>query len=574
VFCAVSADNPKPLQHEAQVAFWCGKVNQHVDLKTGHWITDKNGRSMCATSKEQVLRYCKHTYPSLQISNIVEANSPITIDKWCDPKNVNCTGTKDIVTYRCLVGPFEADALLVPKGCSFGHLHKGSKCKSHDVWRSKAEGKCDDQAMKLEHYGVLTPCGTGMFTGVEYVCCPKNMTVEKPKENPVMKLVGGREDVDLPRPTEHPISLIEKLEKEIKKYPKHLSGKSMGCDHKKYHRHRQSMEIEHRNRMSNVIKEWENAEKRYNALKNEDPAQAEQMITGVMDRFKKIVGMLEKQAKVERFSIHEEHIQCMQIDLNDKKNKVLRSFLKALKKSPPDENAILKAMRKFMNVSTEDRIHNHHHFERMVRYDPDNADKLRKNFQNHLKHINEQVNFTMTLLYKVPKIARKFFLELPSWVPKPQLPTEKPTTQAKTEAVKEDEKIEMKSKNKERDENRHTSKHHKHDHVKDFLGMSSQKKQKKHHKNLSKEDEPEDEEYFEDPHSPATFAVVIGLSCGALVIMVIIIITMAMRRSRRNNPTRTVLVDPDTDGNTEKQHLANLQQNGYENPIYKLSSTY
>ena len=40
------------------------------------------------------------------------------------------------------------------------------------------------------------------------------------------------------------------------------------------------MEIEHRNRMSNVIKEWENAEKRYNALKNEDPAQAEQMITG------------------------------------------------------------------------------------------------------------------------------------------------------------------------------------------------------------------------------------------------------------------------------------------------------
>lgn len=86
------------------------------------------------------------------------------------------------------------------------------------------------------------------------------------------------------------------------------------------------------------------------------------------------------------------------------------------------------------------------------------------------------------------------------------------------------------------------------------------------------EDKPENEEYFEAPRSPATFAIVIGLSCGALVIMIVIIIAMAMRKTRLNKPTRTVLVDPDADPNSEKQHLANLQQNGYENPIYKLTT--
>jgi len=79
--------------------------------------------------------------------------------------------------------------------------------------------------------------------------------------------------------------------------------------------------------------------------------------SGVMARFKKIVAVLEQQAKLERLSLHEEHSQCMQIDLNDKKNKVLRLFLKALKKTPVDENAILEAIRKFINISTEDRIH-------------------------------------------------------------------------------------------------------------------------------------------------------------------------------------------------------------------------
>ena len=88
------------------------------------------------------------------------------------------------------------------------------------------------------------------------------------------------------------------------------------------------------------------------------------------------------------------------------------------------------------------------------------------------------------------------------------------------------------------------------------------------------DDDPEDvteneEAVFRKSHSRATFSAVIGLSCGALVIMIIIVVAMAMRRPRANNNTKTVLVDTDTEGASEKSHLVNMQEKGYENPTYK-----
>ena len=81
---------------------------------------------------------------------------------------------------------------------------------------------------------------------------------------------------------------------------------------------------------------------------------------------------------------------------------------------------------------------------------------------------------------------------------------------------------------------------------------------------------PENEEgLFRKTHSQATFSAVIGLSCGALVIMIIIVVAIAMRRTRPNNNTKTVLVDGDGDNATEKSHLVDMQENGYENPTYR-----
>ena len=85
------------------------------------------------------------------------------------------------------------------------------------------------------------------------------------------------------------------------------------------------------------------------------------------------------------------------------------------------------------------------------------------------------------------------------------------------------------------------------------------------------EDERENEEEVVQIHqSSATFAAVVGLSCGALVIMIVIVIAMVMRKTRAGyNATKTVLVEGEGDPMLEKRHLANMQKNGYENPTYK-----
>ena len=31
--------------------------------------------------------------------------------------------------------------------------------------------------MDLKSYAVLLPCGVGLFTGVEFVCCPRNQNI-------------------------------------------------------------------------------------------------------------------------------------------------------------------------------------------------------------------------------------------------------------------------------------------------------------------------------------------------------------------------------------------------------------
>ena len=71
--------------------------------------------------------------------------------------------------------------------------------------------------------------------------------------------------------------------------------------------------------------------------------------------------------------------------------------------------------------------------------------------------------------------------------------------------------------------------------------------------------------YFKQVRSPAAFAAVIGLSCGALVIMLGIIVALVMRRNRGGQGRVYI---PDTEPE-DQEHLIKMQKSGYENPTYK-----
>lgn len=76
-----------------------------------------------------------------------------------------------------------------------------------------------------------------------------------------------------------------------------------------------------------------------------------------IENFKKSLETYDEQAKLERARLKEEHHQCMQIDLNDKKNQALRDFVAALQEVPRDGNKILEAVQRFVNTCSQDRLH-------------------------------------------------------------------------------------------------------------------------------------------------------------------------------------------------------------------------
>ena len=80
-------------------------------------------------------------------------------------------------------------------------------------------------------------------------------------------------------------------------------------------------------------------------------------LAGELENFKKSLETYDEQAKLERARLKEEHHQCMQIDLNDKKNQALRDFVAALQEVPRDRDKILEAEQRFVRTCTQDRLH-------------------------------------------------------------------------------------------------------------------------------------------------------------------------------------------------------------------------
>ena len=59
------------------------------------------------------------------------------------------------------------------------------------------------------------------------------------------------------------------------------------------------------------------------------------------------------------------------------------------------------------------------YFEYVQKHRPEKAEEAREALQTHLKLINNLVNESLILLYKLPEIARQFQVNLPDWIPKP-----------------------------------------------------------------------------------------------------------------------------------------------------------
>ncbi|XP_060532115.1 amyloid-beta-like protein [Cylas formicarius] len=195
---------------EPQVAMLCdaglhGQEAYHPKFMTeqGEWLSDLYSKAACFKDKMDILNYCKKVYPKRDITNIVESSHYLKIGSWCragatvgSQSRGKCKTARWVKPFRCLEGPFQSDALLVPENCMFDHIHNQSNCWTFSKWNSTAGTACQEKGLQLRSFAMLLPCGISLFSGVEFVCCPKHFKDSvKPKKQVDLTILKKEQDV-------------------------------------------------------------------------------------------------------------------------------------------------------------------------------------------------------------------------------------------------------------------------------------------------------------------------------------------------------------------------------------------
>uniref|UniRef100_A0A8C9SME9 Amyloid beta like protein 2 n=1 Tax=Scleropages formosus TaxID=113540 RepID=A0A8C9SME9_SCLFO len=637
---------------EPQVAMFCGKLNMHVNIQTGHWEPDPSGTWSCLGTKEAVLQYCQEVYPQLQITNVVEANQPVKIENWCKKEKKQCKGHAHIVVpYKCLVGEFVSDVLLVPEKCRFFHKELMDTCASHQQWHRVAKEACAKTGATLHSYGMLLPCGIDEFHGTEYVCCPLphaeasdhfqedesedeedeatelDDDSETPAEEPTQKsratdLVdeeyvyeeepeeedqdgkewdssqnGSPEDKTL-QEVKVPAQPTPKPTDDVDVY---FETPADDKEHIRFQKAKEQLEIRHQKRMERVRKEWEEAEQQ---AKNLPKAERQTLI----QHFQAMVESLEEEAASEKQQLVETHLARVEALLNDRRRQALESYLATLVAEPPRPHRILQAMRRYVRAENKDRQHTIRHFQHVMAVDPEKAAQMNSQVMTHLRFVEERMNQSVSMVYKVPYVAEKIqdeidellreqnsemdqFLssisksqpddmvlskeraEQPSLVDSSYRPFKVTSlgVQPGLEGALPNTSLGMKkgsglngligaeeavinSKPKLNDDVIDESLD-----VKEVIYSSER---------IMHDDEMESFKPLEEEFSFGTSAL-IGLLVVAVAIVMVIVISLVMLRKRHYGTISHGIVEVDPMLSPEERHLTKMQNHGYENPTYK-----
>ncbi|XP_026060625.1 amyloid-beta A4 protein-like [Carassius auratus] len=644
----VPSDSGTGLLAEPQVAMFCGKPNMHINVQTGKWEPDPSGSKSCIGTKEGILQYCQEVYPELQITNVVEANQPVSIWDWCKKGRKQCRSHMHIVVpYRCLVGEFVSDALLVPDRCKFLHQERMDMCESHLHWHTVAKESCGDRSMNLHDYGMLLPCGIDRFRGVEFVCCPAEAEKESDStaaeeddsdvwwggdysDNSMTRDAGSEpavveDDEDPDEEEELPdkdqdgdgdedeeeeerksisaamttTTTTESVE-EVVRVPtpsssppdavdRYLETPADENEHTHFLKAKESLEAKHREHMSQVMREWEEAERQAKSLPRNDKK-------AVIQHFQEKVEALEQEAASERQQLVETHMARVEALLNDRRRLALESYLSALQADPLQPRHVFSLLKKYVRAEQKDRQHTLKHFEHVRMVDPKKAAQIRPQVLTHLHVIEERMNQSLGLLYNVPGVTENIqdqveLLQREQQEMSAQLANLQSDVRVSygNDALMPDSTVSLHLLPSEdtqsfiHPESFNQPNTQNHVELVDVRPVSERGLPTRPVSGLKPDDVPElqmeaEERHSEVYHQKLVFfaedvssnkGAIIGLMVGGVVIATIIVITLVMLRKKQYTSIHHGIIEVDAAVTPENRHLSKMQQNGYENPTYK-----
>ncbi len=400
-----------------QVALRCGFLNKYKDLRTGEWV---NGDipSPCDISKNAILDYCRQVYGDLDVNNIEDSNEDSEIRNWCpmDAPDIpdGCVETFTIPTYTCLVGDFESKALMVPKDCDFEHIHDSETCKPKSELHSQAEKQCAAAGKTVRDFGMLLPCRdeVDLFTGVEFVCCPKQTTtpkkVGKPDTPKVTEPVPPKvQEPEEPKPEVEPAEPATEQEPVTEPLPEDPYFKeSFEADeeHDAFVMAKERLEDKEEDKRTQVMQQWEEAQAQYETLRKSDPKGAEAMKKGMMERFDNTMADLEVAAQREHEQLRNVHQQRVGATLREQRTHAERLFTEALREEPPRTKKILHLFQKFLKAVQRDRQHHINIYKHLLTTDPARAQKQRRETVQHLHDMDSSVQSCFDMITKMTDI--------------------------------------------------------------------------------------------------------------------------------------------------------------------------
>ncbi|XP_041590718.1 amyloid-beta precursor protein isoform X4 [Vulpes lagopus] len=651
----VPTDGNAGLLAEPQVAMLCGKLRMHMNVQNGKWESDPLGTKTCIGSKEDILQYCQEVYPELQITNVVEANQPVTIQNWCKKGRKQCkTHAHIVIPYRCLVGEFVSDALLVPDKCKFLHQERMDVCETHLHWHTVAKETCSEKSTNLHNYGMLLPCEIDKFRGVEFVCCPlaeesdnidsadaeeddsdvwwggadtdyadgsEDKVVEVAEEEEVADVEeeeaeddeddedGDEVEEEAEEPyeeaTERTTSIAtttttttESVE-EVVRVPttaastpdavdKYLETPGDENEHAHFQKAKERLEAKHRERMSQVMREWEEAERQAKNLPKADKK-------AVIQHFQEKVESLEQEAANERQQLVETHMARVEAMLNDRRRLALENYITALQAVPPRPRHVFNMLKKYVRAEQKDRQHTLKHFEHVRMVDPKKAAQIRSQVMTHLRVIYERMNQSLSLLYNVPAVAEEIQDEVDELLQKEQNYSDDVLANMISEpriSYGNDALMPSLTETKTTVELLPVNGEFSLDDLQPWhpFGVDSVPANTENEgsglTNIKTEEISEvkmDAEFrhdsgYEVHHQKLVFfaedvgsnkGAIIGLMVGGVVIATVIVITLVMLKKKQYTSIHHGVVEVDAAVTPEERHLSKMQQNGYENPTYK-----
>jgi len=449
---ALAANIDTGLSHfQPMVAILCGhgKVhNQYLD-ENKRWISDPDPKAMCTKDKLEILEYCRKVYPKKDVRNIVESSRYYKINNWCKLGQKKCKAKHWVKSLRCLEGPFQSDALLVPEHCLFDHIHNSSICQSSDHWNKTGTESCDKRNMKLQSFAMLLPCGVGIFSGVEFVCCPSSATISsnnvhkiphpnlssafdkqnmiddsKRKEKETKNVKDDADDDDSDEDeddddyydddydeddtpsssssTTTTSTTTTTTERPLDSYLSHFDSQR---EHDTFKSAQKSLEETHRDKITKVMKEWSELEEHYQEMRLKDPKGAESFKKKMTTRFQKTVEALEEEGSAERRQLISMHQQRVMTIINLRKKAAMDCYTQSLDQTPPKAKRIEKCLEKLLRALEKDRTHTLHHYRHLLNSNTRQALREKDAMLDHLDNLIRMGNQSIQMLDRAPPVA-------------------------------------------------------------------------------------------------------------------------------------------------------------------------